>query len=98
MGYDRGASFPLHFEPNGIPFDPKSKGKLTPRSYPIQFERKWKHGFLSVHKTSYIIIRLRNKFIEKLQINNNHLLSNEASEGKLTQITITAIHTLYYMR
>ena len=25
----------------------KSKGKLSPRSYPIQCERKWKHSFLS---------------------------------------------------
>ena len=33
---------------NGIPFGSKSKGKLSPRSYPIQCERKWKHSFLSV--------------------------------------------------
>ena len=43
MGYDRGDSFPFDFEPNG-----KSKEKLSPRSYPIQCERKWKHSFLSV--------------------------------------------------
>ena len=48
MGYDRGDSFPLDFEPNGIPFGSKSKRKLSPRSYPIQCERKWKHSFLSV--------------------------------------------------
>ena len=48
MGYDRGDSFPLHFEPNGIPFGSKSKGKLLPRSYPIQYERKWNTSFLSV--------------------------------------------------
>ena len=36
------------FEPNGIPFGSKSKGKLVPRSYPIQCGRKWKHSFLSV--------------------------------------------------
>ena len=48
MGYDRGDSFPFNFEPNGIPFGSKSKGKLSPRSYPIQCERKWKHSFLSV--------------------------------------------------
>ena len=29
-------------EPNGIPFSSKSKGKLSPRSYPVQFEREWK--------------------------------------------------------
>ena len=48
MGYDRGDSFPFDFEPNGIPFDSKSKGNLSLRSYPIQCERKWKLSFLSV--------------------------------------------------
>ena len=48
MVYDRGDSFPLDFEPNRIPFGSKSKGKLSPRSYPIQCERKWKYSFLSV--------------------------------------------------
>ena len=33
MGYDRGDSF--DFEPNGIPFGSKSKGKLSSRLYPI---------------------------------------------------------------
>ena len=47
MGYDRGDGFPFDFEPNGIPFDSKSRRKLSPRSYPIQCERKWKHSFLS---------------------------------------------------
>ena len=28
MGYDRGDSFPLNFEPNGIPLGSKWKGKL----------------------------------------------------------------------
>ena len=48
MGYDRGDSFPFDFESNGIPFGSKSIGKLSPRSYPIQFERKWKYSFISV--------------------------------------------------
>ena len=47
MGYDRGESFPFDFESNRIPFGSKSKGKLSPRSYPIQCERKWKYSFLS---------------------------------------------------
>ena len=47
MEYDRGDSFPFDFEPNGIPFGPKSKGNLSPRSYPIQFERKWNTSFQS---------------------------------------------------
>ena len=45
--YDRGDSFPFDFEPNGIPFGSKSKGKLSPRSYLIQCERKWKYIFSS---------------------------------------------------
>ena len=45
MGYDRGDSFPFDFEPNGILFVSKSKGKLSPRSYPIQCERKWNTSF-----------------------------------------------------
>ena len=47
MGYDGGDSLPSDFEPNGIPFGSKSKGILLPRSYPIQFEWKWQHSFLS---------------------------------------------------
>ena len=41
MGYDRGDSFPFDFEPKGNQFGSKSKGKMSPRSYPIEFERKW---------------------------------------------------------
>ena len=48
MGYDHGDSFPFDFEPFGIPFGSKSKEKTSPRLYPIQCERKWKHSFLSV--------------------------------------------------
>ena len=48
MGYDRGDSFLSDFEPNEIPFGSKSKGKLSPGSYTIQCERKWKYSFLSV--------------------------------------------------
>ena len=48
MGYDRGDGFTLDFELNGIPFGSKSKGKLSPRSYPIQFDRKGNTRFPSV--------------------------------------------------
>ena len=48
MVYDRGDTFPVDFEPNRNPFGLKSKGKLSPRSYPIQFERKWITSFLIV--------------------------------------------------
>ena len=51
MGYDRGDSFPFDFEPNEIQFGLKLKGKLSPRSSPIQFERKRKYSFLSVSET-----------------------------------------------
>ena len=54
MGSDCGDSFPFEFEPNGIPFGSKLKGKLSPRSYPIQCERKWNTSFLSVSATFYI--------------------------------------------
>ena len=48
MGYDRGDKFSFDFEPNGIPFGSKSKGKLSPRSYPIHYERKRIYSFLSI--------------------------------------------------
>ena len=42
-----GDSFLFDFERNGIPFGSNSKGKLWPRSCPIQCDRKWKYSFLS---------------------------------------------------
>ena len=54
MGYDRGDSFPFDFEPDGVPFSSKSKGKLSPRPYPVQFERNWNTSFVSVqHKFEF---------------------------------------------
>ena len=58
MGYDRGDSLPFDFEPNGNPFGSKSKGRLSPRSYPIQFESKSNTSFLSVSSSSSIISRV----------------------------------------
>ena len=55
MVYDRGDSFPFDFEPNGFLFGSKLKGKLSPRSYPIQFERKWKTSFFSVRVPTSVI-------------------------------------------
>ena len=43
MGYDHGDSFLLDFEPNGILFGSKLKIKLLPRSYSIEFERKFNY-------------------------------------------------------
>ena len=54
MGYDRGDSFPFDIELNGIPFSLKSKGKLSPRSYPIQFERKRKYSFPSAEQAGRV--------------------------------------------
>ena len=48
MEYGSSDSFPFDFERIGIPFGPKSKGKLSPRSYSIQSEKKWNTSFLSV--------------------------------------------------
>ena len=36
----------------------KSKGKLSPRSYPIQCERKWKYSFLSVYWLEITLLNL----------------------------------------
>ena len=66
MGYDRGDSSPFDFEPNGFPFGSKSKGKQSPRSYPIQFERKCKHSFLSV-----CLFTFRN-YVDKSTTDINH--------------------------
>ena len=52
----------------------KSKGKLSPRSYFIHFERKWKSGFLGVNVTRILVpiirkyagtVRLFNEFGKK---------------------------------
>ena len=66
MGYDHGESFPFDFELNEIPFGSKSKGKLSPRSYPIQFQRKWKYNFPSVfERLRYLNSKKRTKIIKK---------------------------------
>ena len=44
---DRGDSVSFEFKPNGASFCSKSRGKLSPRSYSIQFARKRKYIFLS---------------------------------------------------
>ena len=65
MVYDRGDSFPSDFEPNGLLFGSKSKGKLSPRLYAIQFERKLKTSFLSVKHNESILMAngFRNIFV-----------------------------------
>ena len=68
MGYDRGDSFPFDFEPNGIRFGSRSKGKLSPRSYPIHCERKWKYSFLSAQRTTAVIMTPREEFLQPLGV------------------------------
>ena len=53
MECDRGDSLPFDFEPNGNLFGSKSKGKLSPQSYPIQCKRNWKYSFLSISASSF---------------------------------------------
>ena len=40
MGYDRGDSFPFNFEPNGIPFGSKSKGRRYHDHIPFNMKGK----------------------------------------------------------
>ena len=41
MEHDRGDSFPFDFKAVRIPFGSESRDKLSPHTYPIQFERKF---------------------------------------------------------
>jgi len=52
----------VDFELNGIPFGSKSIGKLSPRSYSIRFDRKWKFSFVSV-KVDGLLLTQRNYLI-----------------------------------
>ena len=67
MRYDHGDSFHFDFEPNGIPFGLKSKGKLSPRSYPIQCDRN-SAGTCSNCFIAYLFARLysNNRFIPRI--------------------------------
>ena len=56
MGYDRGDTFTFDFEPNEIPFGSKSNEKLSPRSYPIQCESKWKYSFHSESHLTFLVL------------------------------------------
>ena len=75
MGYDRGDSFPFDFEPNGNRFGSKSKGKLSPRSHPIQFGRKWNISFLSVRLIVVGFPRGTQEPLERIITNGERLLA-----------------------
>ena len=51
-------SFRYSRQPNRNLFGSKAKGKLSPRLYPIQFERKWETSFVSVIHLMTLSIRL----------------------------------------
>ena len=72
MGYGHGDSFPFDFEPNGIPFGSKSKGKLSLRLYPIQCE--WKYSFQSEPKLFQFFNR-RTLVYESLNKSNASLVT-----------------------
>ena len=71
MGYDRGDSFPFDFEPNGIPFGLNSKGNLSPPSYPIHCERKWKYSFLSARQNFGVALQFKLTESRKLNLASN---------------------------
>ena len=64
--------FSFDFKPNGFPFGSKLKGKLSPRSYPIHFERKCRYSLLIVashDSISEIYLEIKSK------LDCNNLLS-----------------------
>ena len=73
MGYDHDDNFPFNFEPNGIPFGSISKGKLSPGSYPIQWERKIKYSFLRVPLTFRDYIQMKEIHFEINSTCNSYL-------------------------
>ena len=85
MEYDRGDSFPFDFEPNIIPFGLKSKGKLSPRSYPIQFDNNWKHSFLSAQSQS-----------RKLRVSRFHCLKTFVHYGTILWDGIQTHFNVHY--
>ena len=74
MKYDPGDSFSFDSEPNVIPFGSKSKGKLSPKSYSIQFERKLRTILVTVLRL-YVPIRENTREEECLRnlINPNQI-------------------------
>ena len=80
MGYDRGDSFPFNFEPNGTQFGSKSKEKLSPRSYPIESERKGKYSFLSVVRP----LAFCKKSAQKWHSSPTNLLKNKQIKNNLS--------------
>ena len=100
MGYDRGDSFPFDFEPNGIPFGSKWKGKLSPRSYPIHCERKGKYSFLSVSHERWKVPRGKRRNIEGV-VTHSSAIFNTFSQLLATLVKklakADALRTQYFL-
>ena len=90
MGYDGVDSIPFDFEPNEILFGSKSKGKLSPRSYPIQCERKWKYNFLSEGWNAKDVCLIRQG-----NVRHDQRLSKHATVRILIFIKATSEGTFY---
>jgi len=99
MGCHRGYSFPFDFEPTGNPFGSKSKGNLSPRSHPIQYERKWKTSFLSVVRIVFfflqdakIIRRIIQSSLACFSGMSNLIFLSEACKNILVFFVTTPMH------
>ena len=88
MGYDRDDRFPFDLEPNWIPFGSKLKGKLSPRSYPIQCERKWKYSFLCV--------TLRISLSPGSQCNSKYIFANKSGFTVMKKYMILFNHSDFF--
>ena len=86
MEYDRGDSFPFDSKPNGMSFGSKSKIKLSPRSYPIHFERKWK-WILAGALLSYMVAwhaYTHHHIPLSFCLKNRHIQTSRCNPSKLT--------------
>ena len=90
MGYDGGDSFPFNFELNGIPFGSKSKGKLSPPSYLIQFHYTEKTIFSFPFKLNGTVLLLILNQIEfhlvqnrKENCHHDHIPFNVKGNGNI---------------
>ena len=83
---------------NGILFGSKSKGKLSPRSHHIKFERKWKYSFVSVVWKYLLLNKTHSNESSKFTLFPNcvstkiavHLWQNTFLGWKFRRMTIVA--------
>ena len=72
MGCDHGDSFSFDFELNGIPFGSKLKRKLSPCSYPIQYE--WDMIMVTVFLSIFNQMELHLVQNRKKNCHHDHIL------------------------